>query len=85
MNFILSLHAQEQIADRKIPVDLVQLVLESPEQVVEEKGMRVYQSRIEIGGKTRLLRVFANDRTNPVIVVTVYSTSQIKRYWREDS
>ena len=82
MNFILSLHAQQQIASRQIPFELVQSVLEHPEQIVEEKGMTVYQSRVEISGKARLLRVFANDRTLPVIVVTVYSTTQIRKYWR---
>lgn len=61
---------------------LVQSVLESPEQVVQEKGMNVYQSRVEIGGKTQLLRVIVNDRTNPIIVITVYPTSQINKYWR---
>ncbi|MBV8883859.1 MAG: DUF4258 domain-containing protein [Chroococcidiopsidaceae cyanobacterium CP_BM_RX_35] len=44
MNFILSLHAQQQMAERQIPVELVQSVLEHPEQIVEEKGMKVYQS-----------------------------------------
>jgi len=82
MNFILSLHAQQQMASRQIPAELVQSVLEHPEQIVEEKGIKVYQSMVEISGQTRLLRVFANDSTLPVIVVTVYSTTQIRKYWR---
>lgn len=82
MNFILTKHAQNEIRKRRISIELVRLVLENPEQVVEERVLNVYQSLIEIGGKTWLLRVVANDRTNPVIVVTVYSTTQIKRYWR---
>lgn len=63
-------------------MDLVRSVLENPQQIVEERVLNIYQSLVEIGGKTRLLRVVANDRTNTVIVVTVYSTTQIKRYWR---
>lgn len=84
MNFILTRHAQDQLAERNIPLPLVQSVLESPEQIVEERGMSVYQSRVEIDGKTHLLRVVTNDRTNPVIIVTVYPTTQINRYWRGD-
>ena len=60
------------------------MVLESPEQVVEDRGKNVYQSRVEIDGKTQLLRVVTNDRINPVIVVTLYPTTQINRYWRKD-
>ena len=82
MNFILSKHAQNEIRKRRLSIDLVRSVLKNPQQVVEERVLNVYQSLVEIGGKTRLLRVVANDRTNPVIVVTVYSTTQIKRYWR---
>ena len=82
MNFILTKHAQEQLLDRNIPLELVRFVLENPEQVVEERGKNVYQSRVEINGKTQLLRVITNDRTSPVIVVTVYPTTQIDRYWR---
>ncbi len=82
MNYILTKHAQEKLIERKIPTTLVQSVLESPEQVIEEGEMNVYQSRVEIGGRTQLLRVMVNDRTNPTIVITVYPTSQINKYWR---
>jgi uncharacterized DUF497 family protein len=84
MNFIFTKHAQENLEKRKIPLSLVKSVLENPEQVVEEKGMSVYQSLVEIGGTTQLLRVVVNNRTNPALVITVYPTSQIKRYWRAD-
>ena len=82
MRYILTKHAQENLEEREIRLSLMESVLENPEQVVEEKGMNVYQSRVEIGGRTQLLRVIVNDRTNPVIVVTVYPTSRINRYWR---
>ena len=84
MNFTLTRHAQEQLVDRKIPIEFLEFVLENPGQIVEERGLNVYQSQVEIDGRTHLLRVVANDRTNPVIVVTVYPTTQINRYWRKD-
>lgn len=84
MSYILTKHAQDQLAERNIPMSLVQSVLERPEQMVEERGMNVYQSRVEIAGRTQLLRVIVNDRMNPIVVITVYPTSQINKYWRKD-
>lgn len=34
-------------------------------------------------GKTYLLRVMVNATREPPVVVTVYRTSKIARYWRE--
>ena len=84
MNFDLTRHAQDRLAERKISWELLRLVLENPGQIVEEKGLNVYQSLVEIDGKTQLLRVVTNDQTEPVIVVTVYPISQVNKYWRQD-
>lgn len=84
MKYILSKHAQDQARKRKIPVYLVEFVLNNPQQIIEERGSSVYQSLVKIGAKTQLLRVVTNDRINPVVVKTIYSTTQIKRYWRNE-
>jgi len=85
MNFELSAHAQEGLAERNISLQLLQLVLDTPEQIFEESELKVYQSRHTAdNGKTYLLRVFVNDRVNPVRVVTVYKTSKISKYWRNE-
>lgn len=70
---------------RQIPLGFVKSVLESPQQVVDEYGnKKAYQSQIDFGkGKMYLLRVNVNEIINPKIVVTVYKTSKIKKYWRE--
>jgi hypothetical protein len=84
MNFALSLHAQEELVERNIPLQVVQLILDSPEQILEEEGLKVYQGRFTAtNGKTYLLRVFVNDQVDPAKVVTAYRTSKIKKYWRE--
>ena len=83
MNFELSAHAQEGLAERNISLQLLQLVMDAPEQTFEQSGLKVYQSRHTApNGKTYLIRVFVNDRVNPVRVVTVYQTSKISKYWR---
>ncbi len=68
---------------RKISSELVESVLESPQQIISEKGkMKTYQSQIDFGGgRIFLLRVIIDDNFEPPVVVTVYRTSKIKKYW----
>jgi Domain of unknown function (DUF4258) len=85
MNAELSAHAQEELELRNIPVQLVQRVLDHPDQIVEVNELKVYQSKfLATNGKTYLLRVFVNDRVTPAKVVTVYRTSKINKYWRAE-
>jgi len=43
----------------------------------------VYQSQVELGTPKRyLLRVFVSETESPAVVVTVYRTSKIAKYWR---
>lgn len=60
-------------------------VLNGPQQIVDEYGdKKAYQSQIDFGrGKIYLLRVIVNEADNPKVVVTVYKTGKIKKYWRE--
>jgi hypothetical protein len=86
MSFDLSPHLYKRLELRKIPLQALEAVLETPEQVlIQEDGTKVYQSRFEgSNGKTYLLRVFVNDSTDPARVKSVYKTSQINKYWRSD-
>ena len=84
MAFMLSRHAREEIARRGIPQTLVDLVLNNPQQIIQEHGGRVaYQSQLDFGGgRVFLLRAIVVDTVNPAVVVTVYRTSKISKYWR---
>lgn len=82
MKFRLSIHAQEQLADRRLPFQLLQIVLENPQQIIEEDGIKIYQSQFDRDGKLQLFRVFVDDSFDPVVVVTIYVTSKIAKYWR---
>jgi hypothetical protein len=84
VRFILSHHAQLEMARRGIPLDLLESVLQQPQQVVPEReGKKAYQSQLDFGGgKIFLLRAIVNDDVDPAIVVTVYRTSKIAKYWR---
>ncbi|MGB7291271.1 MAG: DUF4258 domain-containing protein [Thermodesulfobacteriota bacterium] len=83
MKFRFSKHAKQEMVRRKISSELVESVLESPQQIISEKGsMKAYHSQIDFGGgKIFLLRVIINDNFEPPVVVTVYRTSKIEKYW----
>jgi len=84
MRFNLSNHALEEIERRRIPFTLLESVLETPQQVISEKNeKKAYQSQFNFGdNKTFLLRAIVIDNIDPPVVVTVYRTSKIKKYWR---
>ncbi|HAZ43201.1 MAG TPA: hypothetical protein DDW76_38520 [Cyanobacteria bacterium UBA11369] len=84
MRFQLSRHAQEQLERRGIPTEFLDSVLQTPQQIVDEQeSKKVYQSQFLFeNGKTYLVRAIIMDNTNPAIVLTVYKTSQISKYWR---
>lgn len=84
MKFRLSYHAKQELERRGISQAMVELILERPQQIVEEEeGIKVFQSQIDFGGgKMFLLRVFVAEEGDSSKVVTVYRTSKIRKYWR---
>ena len=84
MKFRLSDHAREELIRRAIPPALLTAVLERPEQIVPERGgAKAYQSRLAFGGgRIFLPRAIVRDDLTPPLVVTVYRTSKIAKYWR---
>ncbi len=72
---------------RQIAEEDVAPVLAVPEQrYTVREGRDVLQSRIEAGDppKTYLLRVFVDVDFDPPVVVTIYRTSNVAKYWRTD-
>ncbi|RKZ36644.1 MAG: hypothetical protein DRQ49_17590 [Gammaproteobacteria bacterium] len=84
MNFRISQHALDEIQRRAIPFNLLKSVLEKPQQIIPEKnGRHAYQSQVDFGsGKFFLLRAIVADDNDPAVVVTVYRTRKIKKYWK---
>lgn len=82
MPYVLSRHAKAEMARRGIPREVVESVAEFPEQMVPAAGViTCRQSRIAFGGKMYLVRVMVNDEVFPPVIVTVYRTSRIEKYW----
>jgi len=76
-------HALFEMRRRHIAETTVRAVLAAPEQRhAVRRGRDVLQSRVEFAGMTYLLRVFVDVDRTPPEVVTVYRTSNIRKYWR---
>ena len=84
MRFRYSKHAQQEMQRRGIPQEVVDSVLSHPEQVVPEReGLNAYQSKVDFGGEELfLLRAIIKDDVEPAVVITVYRTSKVDKYWR---
>lgn len=67
---------------RGISRKIVDNVLSKPDQKVEQDNLMVFQSII-IDAKDQqfLIRVFVNANKTPPLVVTVYKTSKIEKYY----
>ena len=84
MNYTLSRHARQELELRQISHELLESVLQNPQQVVPERGTKqADHSQLDFGdGRKFLLRAIVDDAINPAVVVTVYRTSKINKYWK---
>ena len=85
MNYRLTEHVQDVMRERGIAVETVEALLRNPQQVVPaSNGRKAFQSLLNLGGsKLYLIRAILDDRTDPAVVVTVYRTTKIGKYWRD--
>ena len=81
MKFKFSKHALEQMHLRQISRQTVEKILTKPEQKKRETGKTIYQSVVMRSGKIFLIRIFVNHLKNPNLIITVYKTSKIKKYY----
>jgi hypothetical protein len=83
VRYKLSRHARLEMERRGISLDLLEHVLQNPQQIVSEaRGKKTYQSVVDFQNRKFLVRVIVADTVAPPIVVTVYRTSKIHKYWR---
>ena len=81
--YIISKHAQEEMAIRGIPESILDVVMQTPGEIVPEKAELVaYQSVISFPEGLMLLRAIVADQDQPMRIITVYRTSKIEKYWR---
>ena len=87
MDFVFSKHAEEQMQRRGINRKDVETVVLRPDQTLtdyENKDITVFQSLIKENGRMFLLRVFVNTSKLPNIIVTLYRTTKIQKYYESE-
>ena len=85
MRYRLSRHAIEEMERRDISRKLLDSVLLAPGQTVLGKdGTTIFQSLAQFSdSRSFLIRAVVNTDVDPAVVVTVYRTSKIDKYWRQ--
>jgi hypothetical protein len=83
MGFVLSKHCKEQMQLRNISEKIVFKVLDAPDQIIkEDDSIMIYQSIIiSENNENHLFRIFVNVSKQPNLVITVYQTSKIDKYY----
>lgn len=86
MNVLLLKHLKSQAKEREINADLIKETLVNPEQIVpDKKGLKVAQKKYaDKNGKEFLIRIIFREEKDLRVGVTVYRTSKIKKYWRDN-
>ncbi len=84
MGYRLTEHAGLEMQRRQVRPEWVEAVMAEPEQIVAGlDGRKVYQGRVSADGKTYLLRLIVEDWHTPPVIVTLYRTSKIEKYWNQ--
>jgi hypothetical protein len=78
---IFSRHALEQMALRDISEAIVTGILENPGNLITEQDKKIYQSIVIFGEEKYLVRIFVNNKKEPNVIITVYRTSKINKYY----
>ena len=84
MTYRLSRHAESEMERRQIPIGWLNSLLAAPEQRIQQPDdTEVLQSRFATeSGKMYLLRAVVTTGKEAAVVVIVYRTSKIEKYWR---
>jgi hypothetical protein len=84
MDFIISKHAHEQMSRRGINYETVMGVVSNPDQTIvdnETPTKIIRQSLIKEDNRIFLLRVFVDTDKQPNVIITVYKTTKISKYY----
>jgi len=76
-------YAELQAQERRINHRDILDVLKLPGQILStKKGRKIAQKKLSRKRKEGLLRVIFEEKVDAKVVVTVYWTSKIEKYWR---
>ena len=87
MEFVLLSHVKLQAKERDINIKVIEETISNPQQIVSKpKGLKVAQTKYfdKKENKGYLIRVIFREEKDLRIGITVYKTSKVKKYWRQN-
>jgi hypothetical protein len=78
MEVIFSIHADDVLQERNIPVDWVWRTIEFPDRVFEESDGNTHYVKVIWEYEGRILRVVVNQNVNPDRVVTLFFDRRLR-------
>ena len=85
MKYSISDHILKRIKQRESAIKEVEECIKYPDQIVSgEKERLIYQKMLPLNGKRKMLRVVVEQKDDSIRAITMYKTSKIKKYWREE-
>ena len=80
-------HARERLVERGIDIKLVRSALEKPDQIITMGKQKIIHKLYQETSRHKeyLLRVFIEDFEEEQVIRTVYRTSKVSKYWRNQS
>jgi len=87
MKIVFSEHALFEMEFRKINKEEIERLIGHPMQKLPAKKNRIIMQKRyndDIENKEMLLRVIGKELENSFHVITVYKTSKIEKYWKEN-
>ncbi len=86
MNINITHHAMFEAARRGITKELINSVVNNPQQKLpSKKGRVILQNKYydKSNRKVMLLRIIGTETSEEFTVITVYKTSRVYKYWTE--
>ena len=70
------------MALRNISEKIVLSVIKHPDKILTQEGKTIYQAIVIFKeGEGHLVRVFVNNDISPKVIITVYRTSKLEKYY----
>lgn len=84
---LFTTHSEEQMRARNISTEEVEDTVQNPQQQLPAvRGRQVFQSQYFdfVEQKNMLMRVIVEPQDEDLVVISVYKTSKVSKYWREE-
>lgn len=82
-NYVISSHAIFEMRRRSITEEQLKAVMSYPSQILKTYGGReIYQKILPVREKDFLFRAIVDFNQYPPLIVILYKTSKIDKYWR---